>query len=173
MRKLIALTAVAPLALIAACADNSSADTDEVAVEDMDMGLETQPSPAAYSPPSDNVAAQDYSGSYTFTGLDGSETTLTLNSEDSTYSYSSPGSTEPLTGSYSLADNRIEIADLSDDGPSYFSVSNDALYRLADDTRLYSDTDGSTIFVRAARGDDGVQSVAPDASVNSVADKRD
>ena len=179
MRKLLALSAIAPLALLAACGD-APVEEEDLAVEQAGTGLEAPVDQASYAPPSDAVDGMDYSGDYSFTGLDGSESRLTLNSADNTYTYTAPGMTEPRTGSYTLADNRITIADLDDRGTAYFSVSNDALYRLADETRPYSDTEGSTIYVRgnrntaaAAVDSPGVDSVAPDASTNSVADKRD
>lgn len=172
MRKLIALAAVAPLALLAACGDSGT--TDEAAVtEPMETGLADTPTPASYAPPSDALDTMDYSGSYAFTGMDGSQSTITLNSADNTYTYMAPGMTEARTGTYTMANNRIEVTDLDERGPGYFSVSNDALYRLADDSRAYSDTEGSTIYVRAQADDGQVGSNAPGASVNSVADKRD
>lgn len=175
MRKLIALSAIAPLALLAACGDGP-VDESDVAVESAGTGLDTPAAQqASYAPPSDAVDGMDYSGDYTLTGLDGSESTLTLNSADNTYSYTAPGMSEPRTGSYTLADNRIEIPNFDGDIPAYFSVSNDALYRLADQDRLYSDTENSTIYVRGDRSasadQPGMDSVAPGASTNSVPDK--
>ena len=173
MRKLIALTAVAPLALLAACGE-APVTEEEVAAEPAGMGLDTTAA-TEYAAPGEISDDMDYSGDYTLTGLDGSESTMTLNRADNTYSYTAPGMSEPRTGSYTMADNRIEIADFDNGEPAYFSVSNDALYRLADQDRLYSDTEGSTIYVRgntsASADQPGMNSVAPNASTNSVADK--
>ena len=175
MRKLIALTAAAPMALLAACGDSAPVTEEEMAVEPAGMGLETTAASTEYAPPAEMSDEMDYSGDYTMTGMDGSESTLTLNRADNTYSYTSPGASEPRMGSYTMADNRIEISDFDNGEPAYFSVSNDALYRLADENRLYNDTQGSTIYVRGDRSamsdEPGMDSVAPNASTNSVADK--
>lgn len=168
MRNLFALTAIAPLALLAACGDAPVEDED-VALDPAGLGLESPDVAAADMPqPTENsVETVDYSGDYTFTGLDGSESTLTLDKEAGTYSYKGPGIES--SGTYETLDgSRIAIEDF-DGRAGYFSIADGALYRLADENTPYDTIEVNAMY----RRNEGVPSVAPDASTNSVQDKRD
>ena len=131
MRRLIAVAAVAPFALLAACGDSTPAE--QAAPEPMDtMGLET-PDPAAVTPvPENSLESVDFAGDYTMTGLDGSVSTITLNPDDDTFEYTA-GDGTTSTGSFTRMDDgqRVMIDDI-DGRPGYVAIGDGAIYRLPD-----------------------------------------
>ncbi|MGB3165418.1 MAG: hypothetical protein WBA68_01430 [Alteraurantiacibacter sp.] len=149
MRKLIALTAVAPFALLAACGDNDAETTtmdDETVAADMDANATADSTMAQ----DDGVTtatslddAGDYSGSYSYSAPDGSTQDLMLNSSDNTYEYTRADGTR-ASGTYERnADGyRIRVADFYG-SPAWFTFSNDRLVRLQQDVEVTADTDFS------------------------------
>lgn len=167
--------ALAPVVLLAAC--GSGTDENTAAAPDPTGLASNEPDPAELPAPSaDGVDTIDYSGSYTFTGLDGSESTLTLDSEAGTYEYVSPGGT--TTGTYERLDaGRIAIEDFGG-RPAYFSIAPGALYRLAEETSPFDEIDPGRLYRRTegampSVGADNAQAPVASGSTNSVADKRD
>ena len=164
--------ALAPVALLAACADEP---TEEMVDTPDATGLvsnEAEPGEMP-APTADGVETVDYSGSYTFTGLDGSQSTLTLDKEAGTYEYDSPAGKK--SGTYQRLDSgRIAIEDF-DGRAGYFSIAPGALYRLAEETSPFDEIDPGRMY-RAAEGEvegDVVGEVTASGVTNSVADKRE
>ena len=147
MRKFTILAAAAPLALLAACADNDADDTtmegEDVAAADMEANSTADAGDTAPSTATSLDDSGDFSGSYSYTAPDGSSQDLRLNASDNTYEYTAPDGTVN-TGSFERnADGyRIWIADYYGD-PAWFSFSNDRLVRMNQDAEVNADTDFS------------------------------
>ena len=141
MRRLIAVAAVAPFALLAACGD--STPVEEVEPEPMDtMGLET-PDPVAVEPvPEASLENVDFAGDYAMTGLDGSISTITLDPTDDSYEYTAGDGTSS-SGNFTRMDDgqRIMIEDF-DGRAGYFAIGDGAIYRLPD---AYTGADQITV----------------------------
>lgn len=137
MRKLIALAAVAPVALLAACGDSAS---DDGAPAPMDtMGLQT-PQPESMPPvPENALETVAFGGSYTMTGLDGSVSRITLDAEDDSYEFTG-GDGSTTSGDFARMDDgsRIMIEDF-DGRDGYFAIADGAIYRLASETTSVED----------------------------------
>ena len=140
MRKLLVLTAAAPLALLAACGDSDTdtmAETDTAAMADAETNATTAAADMDAPSPATTLAdAGDYSGTYSMSAPDGTMRGVTLNSSDSTYSYTAADGTE-RTGSYTVAPDgyRLSIEDFYGT-PAYFAISNGSLVRLQGDTAI-------------------------------------
>ncbi|AKH43082.1 hypothetical protein FHS61_001218 [Altererythrobacter atlanticus] len=169
MRSLIALTVTAPMALLAACGEATPADEVEPAPMETAALEAAKPEPMA-SPPADALDSVDYSGTYTKPSENGSIERLTLNAEDDSYEYTA-GDGRTSSGTYTRMDDnrRIMIEDFGGRA-GYFTVADGAVYRLPE---ADSSPDEITVTGMYRREGQGVQSVAPDASTNSVPDKRD
>lgn len=146
MRMLIALTAAAPLALLAACGDSTPADEveptpmDTAALNDVSGGAMT-------SPPASSLEGMDFAGDYSLTDEAGRTSRITLRGDD-TYDYTGPdGSTR--SGRYSRTEdgNRLLIEDF-DGRAGYFSIGDGALYRLASPESAFDDLTGATTYRR-------------------------
>ena len=165
MRKLLVLTAVAPVAMLAACGDS---DADTVADTDADTTAMADATPAdSGAMAGDGMAtsladAGDYSGDYSMSGPDGSARTLNINSTDSTYRYMADDGSE-RTGTYRMAPDGYRL--IIDDyygSPAYFSVSNGDLVRLQDDLAIEADTTVSGERYVRGGGDNAVFSRDPE-----------
>lgn len=147
MRKFSILAAVAPVALLAACADNEAEETamadDETAAADMETNSTAEMDDTAPSTATSLDDAGDYSGTYSYNAPDGSTQDLRLNASDNTYEYTRPDGTM-ATGTYERNNDgyRIWIRDYYGD-PAWFSFSNDQLVRMNQDTQVTADTDFS------------------------------
>lgn len=131
MRKLVAVAALAPFALLAACGESTPAE--QVEPEPMDpMGLATPETSAVQEVPDDSLESVDFAGDYTMTGLDGSVSTITLDPEDDSYEYTA-GDGTTSSGTFSRMDDgqRIMIEDF-DGREGYFAIGDGAIYRLPD-----------------------------------------
>lgn len=158
MRKYIALTAIAPLALVAACGDND-AEEDTVDTADTSMATELEPEPVEATP-TPIAEAGDFSGAYTYAANDGTGTSVRLNASDDTYEYTGEDGTV-RTGTYSRASDgyRLIFEDYYG-SPAYFTISNGELVRLAGDVEV---TDDITVTGdRFARDDNAVFSREPE-----------
>ncbi|MEN7537974.1 hypothetical protein [Aurantiacibacter flavus] len=167
-----ALTLV-PLVLLAACGGDEPTE-ETVATPEPSERVANEPDPDRMpAPNADGVDTIDYSGSYTFTGIDGSHFTLTLDKEAGTYEYVSPDGT--TSGNYKKLDSgRIAITNF-DGSAGYFSIAPGALYRLADATSPFDEIDLGRMYRRS----DYVADAGPGAALpsivttNTVADKRE
>ncbi len=147
MRASLIIAAAAPLALLAACGD-ARVGEEELATEEVGMGLETQPSLEDLPQPSENsLETVEYSGTYMMTGLDGSETQLTLDQEAGTYTYIGPAGNETQGQFETLDTSRILIEDFGG-RPAYFSVADGALYRLAGEETAYDEVSAGSVMLR-------------------------
>ena len=162
MRKFIALTAAAPLALLAACGDNDTevpADTDAdlTAIDDTGASAETM----AAGPATSLADAGDYSGTYSVQTNDGTQRGITLNATDSTYSYVNRDGTE-RTGRYTITTDgyRMAIDDFYGE-PAYFTISNGDLVKLQSDVDITPDIEVSGERYSRSQGDDAVFSREP------------
>lgn len=137
-------SALIPLALLAACGSKESAE-QQVAAPEQTAALAKEPYPAQMPIPSaDGVDTVDYSGSYTLTGVDGSQSTLTLDKDAGTYEYASPEGT--TSGKYERLDaGRIAITDL-DGSAGYFSIASGALYRLSGKSSPFDEIDPGRLY---------------------------
>ena len=146
MRKLIALAAVAPIALLAACGDSAQ---DDAGPEPMDtMGLQT-PQPETMPPvPENALATVDFAGSYTMTGLDGSVSRIVLDAEDDTYEFTG-GDGSTTSGSFARMDDgsRIMIEDF-DGRDGYFAIADGAIYRLGSEDTSVEDISATGMYQR-------------------------
>ena len=170
MRKLTILLAAAPLALLAACGDKAddtdTAAADDTAMADVDTATtagDDTPGPATWL-----KDAGDYSGTYSYTGDDGTKRELTFNSADKTYSYTAADGTKK-TGTYTWADDGYRV--LIDDyygRPTYFAFRNGSFYELPANVAL---TDEMVVtgnrYVRAD-GDSEVFSREPELGSSVV-----
>lgn len=167
MRALFAVTAAAPLMLIAAC-QNEAADEAELAGETMTMETETNADESSIDAVPLAGAALD--GNYAMTGADGSSSRIALQSQDMSYEYTRPDGTISR-GNYSYADDyRLMIEDY-DGSPAYFSFDNSALYQLGNENAAPYDR----ITVRGEYKRDNTNAAqvgGPGATTSSVADKR-
>lgn len=146
MRTRIIIVA-APLALLAACGEGRVSE-DDLAVEDVGMGLETPPNLAELPEPTENaLETVDFSGTYMMTGLDGSETRLILDREAGSYTYVGPAGNEQTGAFETLGGSRIMIEDFGG-RPGYFSVADGALYRLAGEDAAYDDVSAGSVMLR-------------------------
>ena len=133
MNKLTILAATAPLALLAACGD----DVDDVEAPDTETATTMSTDTAADTATSENMVAtrlddaSDASGTYTYTGADGSANELTVDTTAGTYSYRTTDGTE-RTGQYERSHDgyRFLVGDYNG-GPAYFTFSNGELVRLS------------------------------------------
>ncbi|MWV26606.1 hypothetical protein [Aurantiacibacter rhizosphaerae] len=137
MRKFIAITAAAPLALLAACGDSEPADDMETAPVETTMAADD----ATATMPADGPATTlddsgDFSGTYNMQGDDGTSRSVTLNSADDSYEYTAADGTT-RTGNYTRMDDgyRLQIEDF-DGSPGYFTFSNGDLVRLQNDANV-------------------------------------
>lgn len=148
MRILIAITAAAPLALLAACGEPPVSQEDLV-VEGAGSGLAPDAIDPANlpQPTEDSLETVDFSGSYTMTGLDGSQTHLTIDKEAGTYEYSGIAGAEASGTFERLGGSRIYMEDFAG-RPGWFSVADGALYRLADENAPYDAVSAGSVFIR-------------------------
>lgn len=131
MHRLMALAALPPFALLAACGE--STPVDQVEPEPMEaMGLEAAEPAALEAIPENALETVDFAGDYTMTGLDGSVSTITLNPDDDSYEYTA-GDGTASSGNFTRMDDgrRIVIEDF-DGGPGYFAIADGAIYHLPD-----------------------------------------
>ena len=137
MKKIIALTAIVPLALLAGCGDNDVADSSETtemaATEDVGVA---EPDAATPGPASKLAESGDFSGTYSMAGADGKKTSVMLDSSNDTYEYTDAAG-KKRTGSYIRLDDgyRIRLDDFNG-GPSFFTLSNGYLMRMQDDAEV-------------------------------------
>ena len=140
MRNYLMMAAVAPIALVAACAG----DADEGETTDADAttvaSSENDPTAAEddYTPgPATALAdAGDYSGNYSYTADDGKEYGVRLNSSDKTYTYFGPDGLQ-RTGDYTWTPDGFRIRiDEFDAGPAWFTIREGSLIRLNEDTEV-------------------------------------
>lgn len=151
MRKFTILLAAAPLALLAACGDGA----DEEAAAETDMAAETtatetaEPDDAA---PVKIADAGDVSGSYSFTGDDGTTRSISLDATDTTYSYTDDEGVEQ-SGTYTVTPDgyRIYLTDYYG-SPGWFIYRNDALDLIRTDFEVTPDV---TITGERYQRDDG------------------
>ncbi|MGB3796452.1 MAG: hypothetical protein WA957_09140 [Alteraurantiacibacter sp.] len=143
MRKILVISAAAPLALLAACGDSEPAeDVDTTSVETTMPADDMSTTMAADGPATTLDESGDFSGTYSMQGEDGADRNVTLNSADDSYEYTaSDGTTR--TGNYTRMDDgyRLQIEDY-DGSPGYFTFSNGELVRLQDDTTV---NEGTTV----------------------------
>ena len=146
MNKLNVVAVVAPLAMLVACGE-PPVEEEEVALDPAGLGLEETQVEGEMPQPTENALETiDYSGTYVFTGLDGSESTLTLDAEDGTYSYEGAGGTSE-SGEYETLDgSRIFIEEIGGRN-AWFSVADGALYRLPNEDTAYDDVDPGSIWI--------------------------
>lgn len=125
------LIAVAPLAVLAACADSTPVDEIEPEPMEADAVPVTIELPEI---PVNSLTTIDYPGVYSRDG----RTRLRLNA-DMTYELIRPDGTS-VTGSYSEMEDgsRIRLEDF-EGGPAWFSVGNGAIYRLPDESTPYGE----------------------------------
>lgn len=147
MRRMIALAAAAPIALLAAC--GSSGSDDDAAPAPIDtMGLQT-PQPASMPPvPENALETVAFEGSYTMTGLDGSVSRITLDPEADSYEFTG-GDGSTTSGNFTRMDDgsRIMIEDF-DGRDGYFAIADGAIYRLASDTTPVEDITAVGMYQR-------------------------
>lgn len=169
MRSLIVLTAAAPLALLAGCGDSTPAENAEPTPMPTDSIAAAEPEPMP-TVPADALANVDYSGAYTQSEDNGSTGRLTLNADSDSYDYTAADGSE-TSGNYTEMDDgrRIMIEDF-DGRPAYFAIADGAIYRLPE---ADSSPDDITVTGMYRRDFAPVPPHGPDASVNSVADKRE
>jgi len=161
MRHLIAFGAIAPLALLAAC--GSEAPADEAATEEV-AAAPTEP--AMPTVPADSLDTVDYKGTYTLTRINGSKATVTLDPEDTSYTYVAMNGDE-TDGSYSRVDgNRIMVEDF-DGEPGYFAVADGAIYYLPDADTSVDDVIISNMY----RREDGPGAVESADAADKPTDK--
>lgn len=152
MRNSLILAAAAPLALLAACGDNDVEDADT----DADVAADTMANDTAADEDGSATAlsdAGDYSGVYSHTADDGTETAIRLNAADRTYEYVGPDN-EVRSGRYSWAEDgyRLKIDDWYGD-PAWFTISNGQLVKLVEDMEV---NEGITVSgERYQRAEDG------------------
>ena len=145
MRKFSIFAAtVAPLALLAACGDNDAdemdADADTTAMADSETNADAMNGSNTGDMTATRMSdAGDYSGVYSTTGADGSETALRLTSDGNRYEYVGADN-EVRTGTYTLADDgyRLMIDDWWGE-PRWFTFSNGELVALEGDTEITTD----------------------------------
>ncbi|AKH43083.1 hypothetical protein FHS61_001217 [Altererythrobacter atlanticus] len=160
MRFPLAITAVAPLALLAACGESAP----EPAPEEVAAAPEE---PAMPPVPADSLETLDYAGTYTLTRINGSKASLTLDAEGSSYTYIAANGKE-TEGSFTKVDgNRIMVEDF-DGEPGYFAVAEGAIYYLPDAETSVDEIMYSNMYSLAE--DDGAIEAA-DASSEMAADK--
>ena len=136
MRKIITLTAAAPLALLAACGDSEPAEDMDTAPVETTMPDDTSSTMPADGPATTLDDTGDFSGTYSMQGEDGTSGSITLNSADDSYEYTaSDGTTR--SGNYTRLDDgyRLQIEDF-DGSPGYFAFSGGQLVRLQGDTAV-------------------------------------
>jgi len=158
MNKFAVLSAVAPLAMLAACAEDVE-ETDAIDTEAVDTSTTTTgDTEAADMEAEAKPAAQldttgKSSGTYRYTDPDGKASDLTLDTKEGTYSYTSENG-EEKTGSYSKSDDgyRFVINDYYGQ-IAYFTFSDDELIRLPTDAELTDTTNVSG--ERYSRNDSG------------------
>ena len=157
------VVAVVPVALLAACGGDQPTGDAPMAGESRELAV-TNTSPAQMPTPSpDGVDSVDYSGSYTFTSLDGSQSILTIDKAAGTYNYATPNGT--TSGRYRKLDaGRIALADF-DGREAYFSIAPGALYRLAEKSSPFNEIDPGRMYRRS----DYVPEGGPGAIATSLA----
>ena len=152
MRKIITLTAAAPLALLAACGDNEPADDLDADPVETTMPADDMSNMQADGPATTLEETGEFSGTYNMQSEDGTSRSIRLDSSDDSYEYTaSDGTTR--TGNYTRLDDgyRLQIEDY-DGSPGYFTFSNGQLVRLQDDTSI---NEGMTVQgERYSRDDD-------------------
>lgn len=164
MRNHTMLLAVAPLALLAACGDEP-----EEPVEPVDAEMTADTTAAYEDGPATRLAdAGDYSGTYTYTGEDGTRRSVTINSADNTYRYTDAQGAEQ-SGTYTPADDgyRFRIESFHG-GPGWFTIRDGWLVRLPGDSEVTADT--VVTGERYAREDSAVFSVEPEPGSQRVPD---
>ncbi|RIV89733.1 hypothetical protein D2V17_05545 [Aurantiacibacter xanthus] len=159
---------LAPLALLAACGGDQPGEDAPMMDEPSELAVR-KPTPAQMPTPSaDGADSVDYSGSYTFTRLDGSQSTLTIDKNAGTYEYVSPDGT--TSGRYRKLDGaRIALAGF-EGGEAYFSIAPGALYRLAEKNSPFSEIDPGRMYRRSDYvAEDGPGAVAPSIATAATA----
>ena len=137
--------ALVPFGLIAAC--GSDEPSAPAAPEPSELIAQKSDPAQMPAPIADGADRIDFSGSYTFTKIDGSLLTLTLNKDAGTYEYTSPDGT--TSGTYEKFDaGRIAIADF-DGRVAYFSIAPGALYRLAQANSPFDEIDLGRMYRRS------------------------
>ena len=139
MRFKTLILAAAPIALLAACS-NEAEKTDDTATEEV-AAADTSATGSYEDGPATALAdAGDYSGTYSYSGDDGTSRNVTLSSSDTTYRYTDADGTEQ-TGTYTVLDDgyRFRI-DSFYGGPGIFTIRDGWLVRLNDDTPVTADT---------------------------------
>jgi hypothetical protein len=172
MRTFITLTAAAPLALLAACGETTSADESRPEPMEIEVAALEQAEPQADplpSVPENALAEVDFGGTYARESADGTER-LTLNPEDDSYEYTAPNGTVSR-GSYTrLEDNRrLAIEDFAGE-PAYFSIAEGSIFRLDAE-----DTPPNQITVTGQYQRDNTtaaQTTGPGATTDNVGDRR-
>jgi hypothetical protein len=166
MRISIALTAIAPLALLAACGDSAPDEqapmTTEI-VADASATADTD-----LPPPASSLEGVDFAGDYSLTDESGQTSRISLRADD-TYDYTGPDGTT-RSGSYQRMDDgrRIMIEDF-DGRAGYFSIGEGTIYRLPDADTPYNQI---TVTDTYRRENAPVPTGGPGATTNSVNDKR-
>lgn len=147
MRTTFAIIA-APLALLGACGE-ARVSEEELEVERAGTGLENVAmDPADLPQPMENsLETVDYSGNYTMTGMDGSQTRLVLDQEAGTYTYYGVGQLETTGTIEELGGSRIYLEDVAG-RPAWFSVADGALYRLPTEDTPYDEVSTASMFLR-------------------------
>jgi hypothetical protein len=155
MKTSLIFTAIAPIALLAACSDDAeTADPIDNADAELATSPETTSTTTAAADtgpmkPTKVAEAGDFSGTYSIAAGDGKTSRLTLDSKAGTYSYvAEDGQTR--TGKYTLSDDgyRFIINDYNG-RPGYFTLSDGFLVRLPTDVVL----EGDNITVTGERFD--------------------
>ncbi len=173
MRTFIALTAAAPLAMLAACGETTPAD--ELTPEPMDAEIAAldRPEPviegALPQVPENALEEVEFAGTYSREGDAGTER-LTLDPADDTFEYTAADGTVSR-GSYTRMDDnrRLSIEDF-DGQTAYFSVAEGSLFRLDG-----ADTPADQITVTGQYRRDNTtaaQTTGPGATTDNVGDRR-
>ena len=141
MRQPTLLLAAAPLALLAACGDKAE-EAGSTAADDTAMATADTIPAATEDAPGPATAlkeAGDYSGTYAYTGDDGSKRDITFNASDKTYSYTATDGTKK-TGSYTWTPDgyRVLVNDYYGK-PTYFAFRNGSFYELPANVALNAD----------------------------------
>ena len=136
-----------PLALLTACGEGPVTQED-VAVDAPGMGLEAATTLDELPEPVEGgVETLDFSGTYTMTGLDGSQTQLILDKEAGTYTYVGPAGNAQEGTFETLDESRIMVEEFGG-RPGYFSLADGALYRLGGEDSAYDDVSAGSVMVR-------------------------
>lgn len=148
MRKYTILLAAAPLALLAACADDADTDADmaedtaadTTAIDTADTDQTMADDDYTPGPATALADAGDISGGYTYTAEDGKTRAVKIESEGKKYTYFGPDGIQ-YVGEYSWTNDgfRLLLPDF-DGSQTWFAVREGSLIRMGEDTELTADT---------------------------------